>query len=53
MGKRRVVDEAECVIIGTGAGGGTVARELAVRGKSVVMLEKGKRLKRAQPKYWG
>jgi len=33
--------QAEIVVVGTGAGGGTVARELALRGKDVVMLEKG------------
>lgn len=34
--------ETETVVIGTGPGGATVARELAKKGKSVVLLEKGK-----------
>ena len=38
QGKKK---QAEVVVVGTGAGGGTVARELALRGRDVVMLEKG------------
>jgi len=34
--------ETDIVVIGTGPGGATVARELAKRGKGVVLLEKGK-----------
>jgi choline dehydrogenase-like flavoprotein len=37
-------DESAVVIIGSGAGGGTVAHELTTRGIKVVLLEAGKRL---------
>lgn len=33
----------DCVVIGSGMGGGTVAHELAKRGKQVLVLEKGRR----------
>lgn len=33
----------ECVVVGSGMGGGTVARELSKRGKRVLVLEKGRR----------
>ncbi len=46
MNTGRVVDEAEYVVVGTGVGGGTAARELAKRGKDVIMLEKGKYFQR-------
>ncbi len=35
-------DEAEFVIVGSGAGGATLARELALRGKQVLVLERGR-----------
>lgn len=34
--------EAEFIVVGTGAGGATVARELVKGGKEVIILEKGK-----------
>ncbi len=37
-------DEADFVIVGTGAGGATAARVLSAAGHSVVMLEEGARL---------
>jgi choline dehydrogenase-like flavoprotein len=46
MNARKVIDEAEYVVIGTGVGGGTLARELARRGKRVIMVEKGKELRK-------
>jgi choline dehydrogenase-like flavoprotein len=39
---RPIKAEAEFIVVGTGAGGSTVARELAQRGKKVIMVEKGK-----------
>ena len=33
----------DCVVVGSGMGGGTVARELSKRGKRVLVLEKGHR----------
>jgi len=36
-------DEYDVIVVGTGPGGATVARELARRGKSVLMLERGGR----------
>ncbi|MGH9664603.1 MAG: NAD(P)-binding protein, partial [Bryobacteraceae bacterium] len=35
----------DAVIVGAGAGGGIVARELATAGRSVVLLERGRWLK--------
>ena len=35
--------DAEAVVVGSGPGGATVARELSLGGKKVVLLEKGKR----------
>ena len=39
------------IIIGTGAGGGTLARHLAPTGKSILLLERGDWLKR-EPENW-
>lgn len=36
----------EFIIVGSGAGGATVARELAKRGKKIIILEQGKREKK-------
>ncbi len=37
------LDKVDACIIGSGAGGGTVAKELSEQGISVVVLEAGKR----------
>ena len=34
-------DEADFVVVGTGAGGATAARVLAAAGRSVILLEEG------------
>ena len=41
----------DIIIIGSGAGGGTLARHLAPSGKSVLILERGGWLKR-EPQNW-
>jgi choline dehydrogenase-like flavoprotein len=43
--------EYDIIIIGTGAGGGTLARHLAPSGKSILLLERGGWLKR-EPENW-
>ena len=45
MAKLVLEDEADYVIVGTGAGGATAARILAETGRSVVMLEEGPHLR--------
>jgi choline dehydrogenase-like flavoprotein len=41
----------DIIIIGSGAGGGTLARHLAPTGKSILLLERGGWLKR-EPENW-
>src|ERR1700761_7563993 len=41
----------DIIIIGTGAGGGTLARHLAPSGKSILLLERGGWLPR-EPENW-
>jgi choline dehydrogenase-like flavoprotein len=48
MAKLLLEDEADFVIVGTGAGGATAARVLAGAGRSVVMLEEGPYLRGAE-----
>lgn len=42
---------ADCVVIGSGMGGGITARELASRGVDVVLVERGERIRR-EPQNW-
>jgi choline dehydrogenase-like flavoprotein len=44
MAKYELKDESVVVIIGSGAGGGTLANELCQQGVNVVLLEAGKRI---------
>lgn len=44
MAKYELKDESVVVIIGSGAGGGTLANELCQKGVKVVLLEAGKRI---------
>jgi choline dehydrogenase-like flavoprotein len=46
-----VTDSYDVVIVGTGAGGGTLARHLAPSGKRVLLLERGDWLPR-EPQNW-
>ncbi|MCB1118118.1 MAG: NAD(P)-binding protein, partial [Chlamydiia bacterium] len=39
------------IIIGTGAGGGTIAHKLAPTGKKILILERGNYLKRAKENW--
>lgn len=48
MRRAKLTDEADFVIIGTGAGGATAARVLSGAGFSVVMLEEGRKLETAE-----
>jgi choline dehydrogenase-like flavoprotein len=45
---RHSLNEAAVVIIGSGAGGGTLAHELCARGIDVVLLEAGRRIEAAE-----
>src|SRR4029078_7078453 len=45
------MDSYDVIIVGTGAGGGTLARHLAPSGKRILLLERGDRLPR-QPANW-
>src|SRR6266496_3699499 len=45
------VDDYDVIIIGTGAGGGTLARHLAPSGKRILLLERGDWLQR-EPQNW-
>jgi choline dehydrogenase-like flavoprotein len=45
------MDHYDVIIIGTGAGGGTLARHLAPSGKSILLLERGDWLPR-EPQNW-
>ena len=44
-------DHYDVIIIGTGAGGGTLARHLAPSGKRILLLERGDWLPR-EPQNW-
>ncbi len=46
-----MADAYDVIIIGTGAGGGTLARHLAPSGKRILLLERGGWLKR-EPENW-
>src|SRR3954447_17398622 len=46
-----VMDHCDVIIIGTGAGGGTLAHRLAPTGKKVLLLERGGYLPR-EPENW-
>jgi choline dehydrogenase-like flavoprotein len=45
------VNRFDVIIIGTGAGGGTLARHLAPSGKRILLLERGDWLRR-EPENW-
>ena len=44
-------DSYDVIIVGTGAGGGTLARHLAPSGKRILLLERGGWLPR-EPQNW-
>ena len=50
-GSRADMDAYDVVIVGTGAGGGTLARHLAPSGKRILLLERGDWLRR-EPANW-
>src|SRR6478672_1020619 len=45
------MDSYDVIIVGTGAGGGTMARRLAASGKRILLLERGDWLPR-EPENW-
>src|SRR3954468_20527836 len=45
------MDVYDVIIVGTGAGGGTLARHLAASGKRILLLERGDWLPR-EPQNW-
>src|ERR1700747_2955987 len=45
------MDAYDVIIVGTGAGGGTLARHLAPSGKKILLLERGDWLPR-EPQNW-
>src|SRR5205814_8320284 len=47
----QLMDRYDVIIIGTGAGGGTLARHLAPSGKRILLLERGDWLPR-EPENW-
>jgi choline dehydrogenase-like flavoprotein len=50
-GESRLMDSYDVIIIGSGAGGGTLARHLAPSGKRILLLERGDWLPR-EPQNW-
>jgi choline dehydrogenase-like flavoprotein len=46
-----MAEQYDVIIIGSGAGGGTLARHLAPSGKKILLLERGDWLKR-EPENW-
>ena len=45
------MESYDVIIVGTGAGGGTLARHLAPSGKSILLVERGDWLRR-EPENW-
>ena len=50
-GDRAVPEEFDVIVIGTGAGGGTLAHTLAPSGKRILLIERGNFLTR-EPENW-
>ena len=40
-----IVDHTECLVVGSGPGGGTIAHELAAAGRQVILVEAGPRIR--------